>query len=207
MVSEIRIYTEGGGDERATRNALRRGFSGFLEKLRSIARRKNVRWSLIACGGRNRAYDCFVRALSTHPTAFNLLLVDSETPVTDEPWDHLAAQDDWSRHGTSDEHCQLMVQVMESWFIADIEALRHFYGNELNENPIPQRNNVERVAKANVFRALERATETTSKGRYHKTRHAPQLLRRIDFQRVCDASRHCTRLFNTLYHAISGEDC
>jgi hypothetical protein len=49
MVSEIRIYVEGDP-------ALRRGFHSFLQELRELARRKNVRWSVITCGSRNFTY-------------------------------------------------------------------------------------------------------------------------------------------------------
>jgi hypothetical protein len=36
MVKEIRIYIEGGGDDRDTKRQIRQGFSGFLKDLVQI---------------------------------------------------------------------------------------------------------------------------------------------------------------------------
>lgn len=85
MVTEVRIYAEGGGDKKDTRARLREGFSLFLYSLRKTAREKGVRWSVIVCGGREQTYDRFTTALNAHHDAFNVLLVDSEGPVTKTP--------------------------------------------------------------------------------------------------------------------------
>lgn len=52
--------------------------------------------------------------------------------------------------------------------------------------------------KAEVERALRLATERTTKGRYHKIRHARHLLRRIDLDAVRRRCKHCDRLFTTV---------
>ena len=39
-------------------------------------------------------------------------------------------------------------------------------------------------------------------GRYHKIRHAGDLLRRIDVNKVRERCRHCERLFNTVAEQI-----
>lgn len=43
MVSEIRVYVEGGGNSKDTRARLREGFSGFLRDLVDKARQKRIR--------------------------------------------------------------------------------------------------------------------------------------------------------------------
>jgi hypothetical protein len=85
MVREIRIYAEGGGHDKPTRRKFRSGLSRFLEPLCRLARERRISWNVISCGPRSSAFDNFRTALRTHPEAFNVLLVDSEAPVTLEP--------------------------------------------------------------------------------------------------------------------------
>ena len=54
--------------------------------------------------------------------------------------------DEWSMAGMEDEHIHLMVQVMESWVIADLEALKKFYGSDFNSNAIPKNSDRKQVA-------------------------------------------------------------
>jgi hypothetical protein len=98
--------------------------SAFLKDLVATARGKRVRWQLVVCGPRNAAFDAFTISLRQNPDAF----VDAEAVVETTPWVHLYTRDHWSPGRTTDDHCQLMTQAMESWLIADIEALASFYG-------------------------------------------------------------------------------
>lgn len=132
MVTEIRIYAEGGGDSRDAKAFLRQGFSAFLSSLNSGAREKRIRWHIVTCGARNAAFDAFRTARTQHPEAFNVLLVDSEAPVQTTPWPHLHEQDGWATDGLSDDCCHLMTQAMEAWFIADVAALARFYGQDFH---------------------------------------------------------------------------
>lgn len=132
MVNEIRIYVEGGGDHRSGKAAIQEGFSKFLLPLKDAARQQRIRWSVIACGRRDAALDVFQTALQLHASAFNVLLVDAEGPVVQSPRVHLQQRDGWQIQGVSDEQCHLMVQIMESWLLADRDALRAFYGAGFN---------------------------------------------------------------------------
>ena len=96
----------------------------------------------------------------------------------------------------------LMVQTMETWIVADPDALSTYYGQNFNGNVLPGRTNLEEVAKREVARVLNQATERTTKGRYHKIRHASDLLKRIDVERVKQRCPHCARLFNVLGRMI-----
>lgn len=192
MASEIRVYFE--GDPK-----LRRGFDGFFRKL---AIPDGVRVKPIGCGQRVRALKSFARALSDHPEAFNVLLVDAEGAVdTKKPWDHLRSLQEEKLakpRGASDAQAHLMVQVMESWFLADVQTLQSFYGQDFLTSRIPARSDVECVPKAQVLQALGEATEKTKKKRYHKTVHAPELLATIDPDKVRRASTWCERLCTTI---------
>ena len=85
---------------------------------------------------------------------------------------------------------------MEAWFLADAEALRQYYGKDFRENAVRLNPEVEEIPKKDVFEALRTATKDTSKGRYHKTKHAPFLLKLIDPALVKQASAHCRRMFD-----------
>ncbi|MFB2835155.1 DUF4276 family protein [Floridanema evergladense] len=198
MVKEIRIYIEGGGDSKNTKASLRKGFSTFLKKLVEIARSKGISWNIIMCGSRNSAFNDFQYALSDHPDAFNVLLVDAEAPVKKTPWEHLKFRDNWDSPGVDDDHCYLMVQAMEAWFIADIDTLKNYYGQGFKENSIPKNSNVENIDKDSLEPSLKAATCDTSKGEYQKIQHASQLLERLDAAKICKASPNCKRLFTTL---------
>ncbi|HEV3110144.1 MAG TPA: DUF4276 family protein [Candidatus Binataceae bacterium] len=198
MVSEVRIYVEGGGEGSESKAAIRQGFGQFLDPLRQLARARRIRWHVVACGGRNAAFDDFRTALRTHDGAFNVLLVDSEGPVSQMPWNHLLARDGWARPAVGDEQCHLMVQCVEAWLMSDRDALQRFYGAGFNKRALPANTNVEAVDKGNLKSGLERATRNTSKGRYHKIHHCSLLLARLDTRIVRSGAAHCDRLFTTL---------
>lgn len=202
-MSAIRIYVEGGGDSADSKAIFRRGISSFLRELRASAQQRNLRWDIIVCGGRDHTHENFLTALRTHPDAFNVLLVDSEGPVTTTPWEHLRLRENWTRPvGVSDDQCHLMVQSMEAWIVADLETLRAYYGQGFNANPIPRNAQIETEDRARIANALTTATRSTSKGRYHKIQHAPALLERVDVARVRSAAPHCDRLFTLLLNKI-----
>ncbi len=195
---EVRIYVEGGGESGQTKAMMRRGFQAFFRELRQRARQRRVRWQVIACGSRNDAFDDFTKALRGHPEAFNILLVDSEGPVSGNARKHVNARDNWNTRGLSDDQCHLMVQMMEAWLVADVEALRGFYGQGFRDNAIPGTRNVEAIDKQRLESALSRATRDTQKGEYHKIKHGATLLGRIDPAKVREKARHCERLFRTV---------
>ena len=56
----------------------------------------------------------------------------------------------------------------------------------------------EDVSKQDLERGLRQATNATSKGRYHKIKHASDLLKRIDVSAVTSRCGHCKRLFEVL---------
>lgn len=203
MVREVRVYIEGGGGGKDSRGALRRGFGEFLSSLRERARENHVGWKLIACGSRNDAFEAFQWAFEAHPGAFNVLLVDSEGPVTEPPDEHLRRQDGWSPKSLPDGQCHLMAQAMEAWFLADPEELEKFFGTGFRPAALPGRRNVEEIPKKAVLDGLEKASRESGKGKYHKIHHGAELLRRISPEKVRTRARHCDRLFLELESRLS----
>ena len=97
-----------------------------------------------------------------------------------------------------------MVQVMEAWLIADVDALERYYGIGFKRNAIPHNENVEQVEWKILEKALNTATGRTKKRKYHKIQHAPDILKVIDAEKACDAAPHCNLLFQTLSQVIAG---
>lgn len=202
-MTEIRIYAEGGGDRKDTKATIRRGFGSFFSELRDDASRRRVRWRIVAMGPRNAAFEGWQMARDSHPDAVNVLLVDAEEAVTSEAWEHLHIRDGWPLKSVDGDCCHLMVQVMESWLIADADALARYYGQGFQRSALPANNNVEQVDKAQVSSALGRATRRTQKGEYHKIRHGGELLGLVDAATVRRKAPSCERLFATLRDVIA----
>jgi len=211
VISEVRIYVEGGGgDQKETKARLRRAFGSFLIELRDRARDRRIRWSIVACGGRGSTFRDYKTALRSHPEAFNILLVDAEGPVTsDSPWEHLRSRtgDEWSNPGVDDKHCHLMVQTMEAWLVADRDKLSEYYGQGFRANALPDNRNVERIHKDALLRASDNATRDTSKRRYSdsKSQHGPDILHRVRPSEVRPRASYCERLFSTVAAEIDAD--
>jgi hypothetical protein len=97
-----------------------------------------------------------------------------------------------------------MVQLMEAWFLADPEAVEAYYGKAgFSSKTIGGTQDVEAVPKSEVLRRLKAATKDTSKGAYHKVRHAPRLLELLDASRVTERAQHCRELFDAVLAKIA----
>jgi len=203
----LRIFVEGGA-QGSTKAGCREGFRKFFEKVLPSGS-----FAITASGSRADAYKDFCLAVKQSDGDYNVLLVDSEESVSKDPWTHLAERkgDGWKRPaGAADDQAQLMVQVMEAWFLADREALVEFYGQGFTTGSLPGQKNVELIAKQDVYNALSNASRNTkTKGEYHKTRHGFDLLETIDPAKVRTASVHAERLLTMMegravVHALGG---
>ena len=200
---KVRLYVEGGGDGRALRQALREGFRAFFEKA-GLERLPRV----VACGSRRHAYDDFRATIGRPSVDFVALLVDSEGPVSAATsWAHLKERDGWERPaGAAEKNVHLMVQVMESWFLADRDCLARYFGQGFRASALPAvQRDIEDVAKEDVGRVLNESTHRSRKGRYAKGRDSFELLKQVDAAKVIKASPHARRLVRALADAMSGD--
>ncbi len=209
----VKLYVEGGGDAAALKVACRAGFSAFLTKAGLAGRMP----SIVACGGRQDAYESFCTAIKNGESA--MLLVDSEEAVFSaaqlgdasrlddrckwQPWQHLNQRkgDGWDKPiNTANTDCHLMVQVMETWFLADRETLKSYFGHEFKDNYLPNVSHaLEDIPKKQVFESLKNATQQCkSKGEYGKGAHSFELLARIDPAKVTAASPWALRFVEQL---------
>ena len=193
----VKLYVEGGGEGQLQDTLFRQGWKHFFEaaglsgKLPSVVRGQ----------GRTQTFDLFATAV-THPRrgALPLLLVDSEDPVEEghSVWQHLTVRDGWDRpSGAGDDQAFLMVQVMETWFLADRELLRRYFGSSLRENHLRQWPSLEAVPKATVFDVLAKATAACQK-RYAKGKVSYELLGQLSPDPVEAACPHAKALLDRL---------
>ena len=194
MVS-ARLYVEGGGNSKELKTACRRGFASFLDRAGVAGRMPRI----VACGSRANAFDRFKTGHESKGVDATLL-VDSEGPVTAKTaWGHLQQSDGWSRpKGATDDQCHLMVQVMESWFLADKDALEAYFGQGFRRQALPANPDVEQVSKQDVLSGLDGATQATSKGRYRKGAHSFEVLERLDVGKVRKGSDYADRFVKAL---------
>jgi hypothetical protein len=199
MVSEIRIYFEGGRRGKDLKTKLRKGFNSFFSEIIERVRSQSIHWHFAPCYSRNEAFEDFQLAQRTYPDAFNILLVDSEGLVMAEGvWNYLNRLDGWATKKVEDDHYHLMVQMMESWFLADKEVLQKYYGRDFRMNALRGNPNVEDIPKKDVESCLKDATRPTQKGEYDKIRHGPEIFGLLRAQLVKEAAPYCKRLFETL---------
>lgn len=93
--------------------------------------------------------------------------------------------------------------------MADVEALKKFYGEDFIEDGIRREmskqkinNNVENITKGTLEQLLKAATRNSAKGKYHKSRHAPEILKLLDVDKVRQAAGFCDRLFSTITNLL-----
>jgi hypothetical protein len=214
-VKTVKLFVEGGGDSNSLHIKCRAAFNNFIKESGLTGKLPRI----IASGSRKSAYDDFCTAIKNGEEA--VLLVDSETaviipadnsvkiddPKTWKPWHHLKTRrgedgviaDNWNKPASaSDEDCHLMVQIMESWFFADVDALKRYYGQGFSENAIPKRQDIENIPKHDILDILSRATSRTQKGKYSKGAHSFELLEIIDPHKVVNQSPWAKRFVDLL---------
>jgi hypothetical protein len=171
MVRKIRIYFEGDAQ-------LRPGFRQFLSEIADAARNKRCQFDLIATDG--TPIQDFRDALKTHSGAWNVLLLDSDLGKA-------------GLEGCDSDSIFWMVQIMESWFLADMYALESVF-KDSSEAVVKGNPNVEEIPKADVLKRLNSAAN----GKYHKVKHGRRLLELIDPAKVRKAAPNCERLFRLI---------
>ena len=203
---KVAIYLEGGGPTQKTQDLIRRGFTTFLWPVVQAARMCGGYVRPVVCGGRRQAYDYFCDALVKSPDVCNMLLVDSEDPVTAlSPWTHLLNRpgDGWIRPASADDtSCHLMVVCMEAWFLADPEGMKKHFGGNFDPGKLPPANQAETRTKAAINDALKNATRNTKAGEYRKIRDGAKLLEKVNPAVVRRHCAWCQRLFARLENAV-----
>jgi hypothetical protein len=157
---------------------------------------------IVASGSRDDAYRDFVRSVADEDYDVVGLLVDSEEPLlVTTAAAHLRDRDGWDFSQVSSKAIFLMVQCMESWFIADRQTLIDYYDQHFQMSALPVRTDVEAIPKSKLMDALEHATRNCQKKKYHKTQHGFAILALLNPERVEAASPHA-KLFHDFLRGL-----
>lgn len=202
------VYVEGGGKGKDLPIRCQEGFHKFIAAA-GVQNKPRV----VACGTRRNAYDRYCTAIQNNQAA--LLLVDSEAPVHEhhqpsrevpngwKPWAHLLQCDGWKQPPNSeDEHCHLMVQMMEHWFLADPEALSVVFKDGFNENALPKTRPLEAISKDDLTKGLNKAIKGTAAKEYDKGRHSFDVLGKTNPIKVTAASPWAKRFIDVLKNSM-----
>ncbi len=185
MVKELRFYFE--GDTR-----LKAGFDSFLKEIKDAANSQRCKFYAVATNG-TPSQD-YRAGLKANPNSWNMLLLDSDEALEDSQVELLQKK---GLEGCDPDSVFWMVQLMESWFLADVDALRTHYDGGFQESALEGNPRVEQIRKLDVLSKLENATRRTTAGKYQKN-HAFKLLGLIDPAKVRRAAPHCDRMFSLI---------
>ena len=199
---EVRVYVEGGGNSRSDQRPLREAFTKLLGGVTGDLPKSRV----IPCGGRDNAFREFQIALRSNKDALCLLLVDSEGPVKPgaDPWTHIHERrgDGWERPvAVEEDQLHFMVQMMEAWIVADVEALAAYYGKGFNARALPHEA-LEDVSRDDLKSKLAKATQATVKKSYEKS-DGLVLIGCVKVSQVEKACAHARRFFDHLRKACA----
>lgn len=202
----MKLFVEGGGNSAALKTECREGFKTFITRA-GVDKRPRI----VACGSRSEAYSDFCTAVKNKENA--MLLVDSEEAIAADcqtgdkatwlPWNHLGTRegDRWAKpNGSVDIDCHMMVQIMETWFLADRAALIAFFVTGFKEGKLPSiERAIEGIPKSEVYRALKEATAgCKTKAPYGKGAHSFKILASLDPEMVVRASPWAARFVDAL---------
>ncbi len=190
-----KIYIEGGGEGKKLYEEFRDGWSKFFLKAGIEKRPRVVRGS-----GRSNTWRDFLAAEGGKSrNEVVLLLVDSEDVPTHgkTAWAHLAEReaDRWQQPATAGEDAaHLMTVCMETWFLADPGRLKEKYGSAFKASAVKHWPDLERVPKADVYAALDKATSQ----QYKKGAASFELLGMLDPAKVEEKCASARRLLHLL---------
>jgi len=210
----VKVYVEGGGNQNpGLAQDVRKGFKQFFEKAGF-----NNKPAVIVCGSRQSAYEDYCLAVSNGTPA--VLLVDSEAPIDEKcqqgeiinwkPWEHLQNRknskgelcDLWEKVG-NDIDCHLMVQMMEAWFLADVDAVKAYYRHGFSDSKFPSDSeDIEKISKTRIKEILTKAADETAKAGYSKGRDSFAILELLDPSKVEARSNWAKRFIYLLKEKI-----
>lgn len=165
---------------------------------------------VVACGSRSDAYSRFCTALSQSDSGDSpLLLVDSEGPIAVTPWKHVSQRvgDGWKQpKGASDNHLHFMVQMMEAWFLADVDALKKYFDPKFQENKLPKNKPLGSISKGDIASSLKAAIQDCPSATYKKGRDSFEILGKLDPKLVEQASPHAKRFLDQLKQLLNAAE-
>ena len=195
-LKEIFVYVEGGGKGSSAGNLRVSLQNGLFNDIRSRAAARGIKLQFVACTDRGTTIKQFSHSVRTK-SHISLLLVDSEGPVRTSVTQHLRVDYKDEIPGEERQY-HLMVQTMESWFVADAEALQRYFGPNATIRNLPLQGSVEDIPKERLYTLLHEVAKSGGRAGYRKGTDQAELLLLIDPDKVAERSPHFHRFRQTL---------
>jgi hypothetical protein len=177
MVNKTTIYIEGGGDSKELHTRCRKGFRKLLENCGFTGYMPR----LVACGGRDSAFGDFkIAHANKSDSDYVAMLIDSEDPLDNlDVWEHLKRRDGWDKpFGSEDDQVLFMTTCMETWIVADRDALTKHYRSELQKSALPPLVDLESRSRHDIQNDLFHATRDCSNA-YNKGKSSFDVLEKL----------------------------
>jgi hypothetical protein len=196
-VVTIKIYIEGGGEGKDLDIRFREAWTKFFKSAGLAGHMPRP----VRGKGRMNTFDLFPTAIKkSQPNELPLLLLDSEDGISTGKtvWQHLKDRDGFAMpNGATEKHAYLMVQVMETWLLADPESLQAYFGSKFKADKIPAWQELETQTKPNIYEVLEKATAACDKA-YAKGKVSFEILGKLNPQKVIEKCPNAKRLLDFL---------
>ncbi|MFQ3597761.1 MAG: DUF4276 family protein [Chloroherpetonaceae bacterium] len=176
---EVKLFIEGTNDNK--NGDLRKGFGSLLEKIL-----KGRMPRIIMGDDRKQTIKKFLNETDAER---KLLLIDLDAPKEkrESVLTELNIQ-------SEQESVFFMVQETEAWFCSQPEILDEVFGEEISKK-VPKRDPQD---IPNPDEKLQEWTRQSPKGKYHKVKHAVELLQKLNAQKLQDSFPDVKNLFSTL---------
>ena len=108
------------------------------------------------------------------------MLIDSEDPLKySDAWEHLKIRDGWDKPlDSEDDQVLFMTTCMETWIVADQDALAKHYGDKLQESALPSLEDLESRSRHDIQERLSLATRDCSNA-YKKGKRSFAVLEKL----------------------------
>lgn len=170
---KVILFVEGTDD--TTNGDLRQGFSKLLEK--ELGRKlPKIRLG----NGKSQAVKSFLK--NKLPCDLKLLLVDLDNPETE-------IDKDLEEYNLLEERSCVfyMIQEMEGWFLSQPDVLDSFYGKDKQGKLVSDKMTKKKGADfSHPDEELQKYTKDSEKGKYHKVRHAVELLKLLNTSKLME---------------------
>ena len=196
MDNKIKIYIEGGGG--ILNSQLRKAFV-------SLMKRYGIRtdlFNVVASGSRTKIYKDFSKIFQN---SLSIVLLDSEKEIPYNKkkckWDFLCKNENWNKpKNATEDNLFFMAACMESWIVADEDALQEFYGRCFRSN-LPRAKDLSTVTKDDIMNALEKSTKECGKEKqYNKNnkKDSFKILEKVDVAKITKRNIYAKDFFEFL---------
>lgn len=156
-------------------------------------------FNIVAGGSRTKIYKDIDRIFQD-TDCFSIILIDSEKEIPyDEKickWDFLYKNEKWNKpKDATEDNLYFMAACMESWIVADEDALQSFY-REGFKAKLPHATKLNTVAKDTILKSLKESTKECGK-KYDK-KDSFQILEKVDVNKIAKSNIYAKEFFDFL---------